>query len=59
MDWLQITQALFLAAMMVYIFPMVKRAFNNPSDSSGKWGSILIPLTIVLAIVALLILSVR
>jgi hypothetical protein len=59
MDWLQITQALFLAAMMVYIFPMVKRAMQNPSDSKGKWGSILIPLVIVIAIVAILISMVR
>lgn len=59
MDWLQITQALFLAAMMIYIFPMVKRAFNNPSESTGKWASIVIPLVIVIAIVALLIISVR
>ncbi|PHS31215.1 MAG: hypothetical protein COA95_07170 [Methylophaga sp.] len=59
MDWLQITQALFLAAMMVFIFPMVKRAFNKPSESTGKWGSIIVPLTIVLAIVAFLIFSVR
>ncbi|MFW5450054.1 MAG: hypothetical protein ACKE9I_00520 [Methylophagaceae bacterium] len=59
MDWLQITQALFLAAMMVYIFPMVKRAIKNPSESSGKWGDILIPLVIVIAIVAFLISMVR
>ncbi len=55
MDWLQITQALFLAAMMVYIFPMVKRAMQNPSETKGKWGEIVIPLIIVLAIVAILI----
>ncbi|PHS27563.1 MAG: hypothetical protein COA83_00745 [Methylophaga sp.] len=55
MDWLQITQALFLAAMMVFIFPMVKRSFNKPGESSGKWGSIVMPLIIVIAIVALLI----
>ena len=59
MDWLQITQALFLAAMMVYIFPMVKRAMQNPSESTGKWGSILIPLVIVIGIVAILIAMVR
>ncbi len=59
MDWLQITQALFLAAMMVYIFPMVKRAIQNPSDSKGKWGEIIIPLIVVIAIVAILIAMVR
>ncbi len=55
MDWLQITQALFLVAMLVYIFPMVKRALKKPSESKGNWGSIVMPLIIVLAIVALLI----
>ena len=59
MDWLQITQALFLAAMMVYIFPMVKRAMQNPSESKGNWGSILIPLVILIGIVAILIAMVR
>ncbi|MBL1321461.1 MAG: hypothetical protein COA63_010440 [Methylophaga sp.] len=59
MDWLQITQALFLAAMMVFIFPMVKRALKNPSESKGNWGSIIMPLIIVIAIVALLISMVR
>jgi len=59
MDWLQITQALFLAAMMIYIFPMVKRALKNPGESSGKWGSILIPLVMVIAIVVVLISLVR
>jgi hypothetical protein len=59
MDWLQITQALFLAAMMVFIFPMVKRAFQNPGESKGKWSEIVVPLIIVLAIVAILISIVR
>lgn len=55
MDWLQITQALFLAAMLVYIYPMVKRALKNPEESKGNWGSILAPLVIVIVIVAILI----
>lgn len=59
MDWLLITQALFFAAMMIFLFPTVKHALKNPSESSGKWGAILVPLLMVIIIVVMLISLVR
>ncbi len=59
MDWLQITQALFLGAMLLMLYPRVKQAFKNPEDTSGKWGAVVIPLLIVGIIVVVLIKSVQ
>ena len=59
MDWLTIMQALFLAAMLVMLYPSVKRALKNPSESKkGDWKSVVLPLLIVVVIVVLLIASV-
>lgn len=59
MDWLLITQALFFSAMMIFLFPSVKHALKNPSESSGKWSSVLVPLLMVIIIVVVLISLVR
>ncbi len=59
MDWLQISQAIFLAAMLFFLFPRVKHALQNPEESAGKWGMVVIPLVIVIGIVAILIAMVR
>ena len=58
MNWSMIAQALFLGAMLVFLYPSVKRALENPDESKGDWKSILIPLLLVLGIVSLLIISV-
>ena len=60
MDWLTIVQALLLAAMLVILYPSVKRALKNPTESKkGDWKSAIVPLLIVVVIVVVLIASVR
>jgi len=60
MDWMQITSALFLGAMVIFLFPRVKHAVaNSPKAEKGDWMSFLIPITAVIGFVILLIMMVQ
>lgn len=56
MDWLQITSAIFLIAMLAFLFPHAKDRFlNSPKAESGDWSAALIPLLGVIGFVLVLI----
>ena len=60
MDWMKITSALVLGAMLVYLFPRAKLMMkHSPKGSSEDWRSVLIPLLGVILFVILLISMVR
>ena len=59
MDWVKIGSALFLLAMLVYMFPRMKRAMENaPKGSMQDWMGFIIPVTAVIGFVILLIMMV-
>ena len=60
MGWMQITSAIFIVAMIVFMFPRVKDAVaNSPKAEKGDWMSFLIPVAAVTGFVILLIMMVQ
>lgn len=60
MDWLKIGSAVFLVAMMVYLFPRMKHAIkHSPKGTMKDWMGYIIPITFVILFVIFLIASVR
>lgn len=60
MDWLQIGSAVFMLAMLVYIFPRMRQALkHSPKGTMKDWLGYLFPLGMVVLFVAFLIMSVR
>jgi hypothetical protein len=60
MDWIQITSALFLAAMLIFVFPRMMQAIkHSPKGNMQDWMGFIIPITAVVGFVILLILMVR
>ena len=60
MDWVKIGSALFLLAMIVFIFPRMRQAIkHSPKGTMKDWMSFIIPIAGVILFVALLIASVR
>jgi len=56
MDWIAITSAIFLGAMMVFIFPRMRAAVkNSPKGNMQDWMGYIIPLAAVVAFIILLI----
>lgn len=56
MDWMAITSAIFLGAMMVFIFPRMRDAVkNSPKGSMQDWMGYLIPLVAIIGFIILLI----
>jgi hypothetical protein len=56
MDWVKIGSALFLVAMMVFIFPRMRAAAKDaPKGSSSEWMGFLLIVLAVGAFVFLLI----
>ena len=56
MDWLAIGSAAFLIAMIVFIFPSMKRAVaNSPKGTMKDWMGFIIPLAAVIGFIILLI----
>lgn len=56
MDWMKITSALFLLAMIVFLFPRMRDAVkNSPKGSMNDWMGYLIPLVAVIGFIILLI----
>ena len=59
MDWLKIVSALFIAAMMVMLYPSLKRASqNSPKADREDWMAAIKPLALVVAFVIILIMLV-
>jgi hypothetical protein len=60
MDWMKITSALVLGAMLVYLFPRARAMMkHSPRGSGDDWRSVLIPLAGVILFVIFLISMVR
>ncbi len=56
MDWLQISSAIFLLLMLVFLFPRAKHVFfNSPKAEPGDWSAALFPLLGVVGFIVLLI----
>lgn len=59
MDWVQIGSALFLGAMLVFIFPRMREAVRNaPKGTYQDWMGFIIPILAVVGFVILLIMMV-
>lgn len=60
MDWVKIGSAVFLVAMLVYLFPRMRHALkNSPKGTMQDWMGYIIPITAVVVFVIFLIMSVR
>jgi len=56
MDWIKIGSALFLAAMLIYLFPRAKQTIeNSPRGSMKDWMGFILPMGAVILFVILLI----
>ena len=56
MDWVKIGSALFLVAMMIYLFPRAKQTIeNSPKGSASDWMGFVIPVIAVALFIVLLI----
>lgn len=59
MDWTKIGSALFLLAMLIFIFPRMRHAIkNSPKGNMQDWMGFIIPITAVIGFVILLIMMV-
>ena len=60
MDWVKIGSALFLGAMLVFMFPRMRHAVkNSPKGTMQDWMGYIVPIIAVIAFVIFLIMSVR
>lgn len=60
MDWVKIGSAVFLAAMLIFIFPRMRHAIkNSPKGTMQDWMGYIVPLIGVIAFVIVLIMMVR
>lgn len=56
MDWTQIGSALFLLAMIVFIFPRMRNAVKHaPKGNMKDWMGFIIPLAAVIGFIVLLV----
>ena len=56
MDWVKIGSAIFMLAMVVYLFPRAKHAVqNSPKGSMKDWMSYIVPMAVVVLFIVLLI----
>ncbi len=56
MDWLKIGSALFLVAMIIFLFPRAKHAIeNSPKGSMKDWMGYIVPMTVVVLFIIMLI----
>lgn len=56
MDWVKIGSVLFLAAMMIFIFPRMRQAVKHgPKGTSSQWLNFVVILLAVSAFVMFLI----
>ena len=60
MGWEKIASAIFLGAMLVFIFPRMRHAMkHSPKGTAEDWKGFLIPLLGVVLFVIFLIMMVR
>lgn len=60
MDWVKIGSAVFLAAMLIFIFPRMRQAIkHSPKGTMQDWMGYIVPLIGVIAFVIVLIMMVR
>ena len=56
MDWLKIGSALFLVAMIIYLFPLAKQVIENtPKASMKDWMGYIVPMAVVILFIIVLI----
>lgn len=56
MDWLKIGSAIFLIAMIVFMWPRMKHAVaNSPKGSMNDWMGYIVPMAAVVGFIILLI----
>lgn len=56
MDWLKIGSALFLVAMIIFLFPRAKHVIENaPKGSMQDWMGYIVPMLVVVLFIILLI----
>ena len=59
MDWVQITSAIFLGAMLIFLFPRMMHAMkNSPKGSSQDWMGLALPIGAVVLFVIFLVMMV-
>ncbi|MCW8827097.1 MAG: hypothetical protein OQK78_11820 [Gammaproteobacteria bacterium] len=59
MDWMKIISALFLTAMIIFLWPRAKQMIKeSPKGSSEDWKGAIIPLAAVVGFVILLVMMV-
>ncbi len=60
MDWLKIGSAVFLGAMLVFIYPRMRHAVkHSPKGTMKDWMGYIIPIAGVILFVILLVAMVR
>lgn len=60
MDWLKIVSALFIAAMLVFLYPRMRDASKNaPKGTREDWMGAIKPLIMVVVFVIILIMLVQ
>ena len=60
MGWEKIASAIFIGAMLVFIYPRMRHAMkHSPKGTTEDWKGFLLPLLGVVAFVILLIMMVR
>ena len=56
MDWVKIGSALFMLAMVIYLFPRAKQTIeNSPKGSMQDWMGYILPMLAVVLFIVLLI----
>ena len=56
MDWLKIGSALFLVAMIIFLFPRAKQVIENtPKGSMKDWMGYIVPMGVVILFIIVLI----
>lgn len=56
MDWIKIGSALFMGAMLIYLFPRARKAIeNSPRGSMKDWMGFILPIGAVVLFIVLLI----
>ena len=56
MDWVKIGSAIFMAAMLIYLFPRARYMVeNSPRGSMKDWMGFILPIGAVILFVILLI----
>ena len=56
MDWIKIGSALFMVAMIIYLFPRAKQAVqNSPKGSASDWMGYVIPMVAIVLFIIILI----